>query len=99
APGGGTEGGVVPGVDGGATVVSWPSAACQDSVLIATYLSKMTPLQKAEQMVMAPAPVATGIVTMDAPGGIVSGGSGGGGMGPPSQDPATWVSFTAGYYA
>jgi beta-glucosidase len=80
-------------------VVSWPSAACQDSILTSTYLSKMTPLQKAEQMVMAPAPVATGLVTMDAPGGIVSGGSGGGGMGPPSQDPATWVSFTAGYYA
>jgi beta-glucosidase len=96
----GAEGGAGPSAaDGGPTVVSWPSAACQDSVLIATYLSKMTPLQKAEQMVMAPAPVATGIVTMDAPGGIVSGGSGGGGMGPPSQDPATWVSFTAGYYA
>ncbi len=99
ALGGGAEGGVVPGVDGGPTVVSWPSAACQDSVLIATYLSKMTPLQKAQQMVMAPAPVATGLVTMDAPGAIVSGGSGGGGMGPPSQDPNTWVSFTAGYYA
>ncbi len=95
----GAEAGTVPAVDGGPTVVAWPSAACADSILIANYLSKMTPLQKAEQMVMAPAPVATGLVTMDAPGGIVSGGSGGGGMGPPSQDPATWVSFTAGYYA
>jgi beta-glucosidase len=97
--GAGLEGGAPTTVDGGPMVVSWPSAACQDSILTSTYLSKMKPLQKAEQMVMAPAPVATGLVTMDAPGAIVSGGSGGGGMGPPSQDPNTWVSFTAGYYA